>query len=107
MAVGTYFVIEKGIPFQAVFTCKSGCALADLTGFSVSGGIYLTASDTSPLYAWTPTITDATGGEVSLNETTSSYALATGLLWEVVVSLGGHSEKIGYGTLDIVGKGDA
>ena len=75
MAAGTYnFVLDQGATFSRQLTVKDDGSAMNLTGYSVASKMRSTHDSGTVAGTFTCTISDATGGEITMQMTNSTTA---------------------------------
>ena len=73
MAAGTYnFILEQGATFSRILTLKENNSAMNLTNFSVASKMRSTHDTSTVAGTFTCTISDATGGVITMNMTPST-----------------------------------
>ena len=75
MAAGTYnFVLDQGATFTRQLTVKDDGSVMNLTGYSVASKMRSTHDSSTVAGTFTCTISDASGGKITMNMTASTTA---------------------------------
>mgnify|MGYP000449878673 CR=1 FL=1 len=75
MSAGTYnFILEQGATFNRILTLKENNAVMDLTGYSVASKMRSTHDSSTVVGTFTCTISDASGGKITMNMTATTTA---------------------------------
>ena len=75
MSAGTYnFVLEQGATFNRILTVQENGSAMDLTGYSVASKFRSTHDSSTVVGTFTCTISNASGGVITMNMTASTTA---------------------------------
>ena len=75
MAAGTYnFILEQGATFNRILTLKENNSVMNLTNYTVASKMRSTHDSSTVAGTFTCTISDATGGEITMQMTNSTTA---------------------------------
>ena len=75
MAAGTYnFILEQGATFNRILTLKENNSAMNLTNYTVASKMRSTHDSSTVAGTFTCTISDATGGEITMQMTNSTTA---------------------------------
>ena len=75
MAAGTYnFILEQGATFNRILTVKENNSAMNLTNYTVASKMRSTHDSGTVAGTFTCTISDATGGEITMQMTNSTTA---------------------------------
>lgn len=75
MAAGTYnFILEQGATFNRILTLKENNSVMNLTNYTVASKMRSTHDSGTVAGTFTCTISDATGGEITMQMTNSTTA---------------------------------
>ena len=75
MSAGTYnFIIDQGATFTRQLTVKDNDSAMDLTGYSVASKMRSTHDSSTVVGTFTCTISNASGGVITMNMTASTTA---------------------------------
>ena len=75
MAAGTYnFILEQGATFNRILTVKENNSAMNLTNYTVASKMRSTHDSGTVAGTFTCTISDATGGEITMQMTNSPTA---------------------------------
>ena len=73
MAAGTYnFILEQGATFNRILTLKENNSVMNLTNYTVASKMRSTHDSSTVVGTFTCTVSDASGGEITMQMTAST-----------------------------------